>query len=197
MFRKGAVLTAVIALSLLISVPAQAGLVDCDVSFDDDPNLVKHGYDVYAAEDRIAIHEGDVDSTGPDPSLTCDGTISGGFAITLHIDEDAVNTTGADLTGWKLELENTGTATFTDSGATPSSSHFLSYTIIDDYTMQFDAPNAVPNGETLNLDFYISIPWDGSGSFNFTLTQTPIPEPATLGMLASGAMLVFFRKRRR
>ena len=60
----------------------------------------------------------------------------------------------------------------------------------------------VPDGDTFYPGsalgrLYIDADLSGDLAVNFTLTQTPTPEPATLGLLAMGGAAVVLRRRRR
>jgi hypothetical protein len=179
---------------------ASADFVDdsCTVEFADDPLLEQHSYTFDYTTDTLYLHEGTVDAVGPDPSLTCWGDIDSDPV--LAIVEDATNDSGVTWTGWKLELDPNDNDTFlVDSTHTPSSDYFGSYTLSTDAkTLTFHAPTAVPDGDTVELTFYINVPYEGGGGtepFSFTLTQTAIPEPMTLSLLSLGGLALLRRKR--
>jgi hypothetical protein len=195
-----------VIVNLALSAPALAGFIDgnCAICFSDDPNLTKHAYNInYIHDDAndidavVDMHEGPVYVTGPDPALTCFGDMNSD--PTLMIDEDALNSSGVAWTAWLLELDPNGSATFlVNATHIPSSDYFNSYSLIDSKTLKFLAPNSVPNGDTVNLGFFIKVPYTGPGiePFSFTLTQTPIPEPATMSLLGLGALALIRRNRK-
>ena len=196
--------TTILALAVLfaLSAPAQAGFVadSCDVVFEDEAthtHTVTFEYDVGGdpALAMLAIDEGSVTQTGPDPSLTCDGLMTGAAVMWMTV--DVVNDSPVAWTGWMLELAQAGTATFSDAmGQEPSSSQFQTYAMSGDKkTVEYFAPLEVAVGDPLHLEFYVSVPFDGTGAFSFCLTQTPIPEPATMVMLALGGIVAMRRRR--
>jgi hypothetical protein len=62
----------------------------------------------------------------------------------------------------------------------------------DAWTIEFWAPEIVLPGEAVTLEFGISIPDDGP--YSFTLTQTPIPEPATAILLTFGVAFLVYKR---
>ena len=205
--------TKVLGITLVLFMLAMSGTSmaafvnnSCAITFQDDPNLEKHSYSFDYINDpnnnynsRVAMNEGPVYETGADPSLTCVGDIDSD--PTLMIDEDAFNDSGVAWTAWLLELDPNGSATFVvNASHTPSSDQFNTYSLINSKTLEFYAPDSVHHGESVNLVFFINVPFSGTPGipdpFSFTLTQTIIPEPATLTLLGLGA-LAFIRRNKR
>jgi hypothetical protein len=102
------------------------------------------------------------------------------------------NETSFVWTGYLLSLNPAEAALFVDHSA--SSTKFNTVLYPDKWHIQFKAPNEVAIGQVVALQFDILIPDDGS--FTFTLTQTPIPEPATFALLGLGALACLRRRRR-
>lgn len=188
-----------------LAMPTMAGFVDssCLMCFSDDPNLTKHSYNFdYIGEAnfdaKVALHEGPIYQIGADPPLTCQGEITSDPILEIY--EDVLNESSVTWTAWKLELDPNATATFVTTGIhTPTSDHFNSFTLINSKTLEFFAPNAVPVNDTVDLDFFINVPYtagSGNQSFSFTLTQTAIPEPATLSLLVLGGLAMLRRGRK-
>ncbi len=100
------------------------------------------------------------------------------------------NRTNIPWTGYVLSLDPQGNATFVQG--TASSTVFRTTLYPDLWTIQFRAPEPVLPGQAVTLRFDIRIP-DG-GQYSFTLTQSPIPEPATALLLALGAASLLRRK---
>ncbi len=108
----------------------------------------------------------------------------------FRMTKEVLNDTGVTWTGYKLEID-TSSATFDDYAA---SSHFNAATVTPGEIL-FEAPDPVPDGETLAMTFDVLVPT--IGEFQVCITQTPIPEPATLAFLGVGAAGVFLVRRRR
>lgn len=91
-----------------------------------------------------------------------------------------------------LTLEPQGDATFVQKDA--GSTKFKTVDYVSAYRLEFLAPDEVLPGQVVTLQFDISIP-DGV-PFTFTLTQNPIPEPATAALLGLGALLLLARRKK-
>ncbi|UCC96473.1 MAG: hypothetical protein JSW66_11590 [Phycisphaerales bacterium] len=89
-------------------------------------------------------------------------------------------------TGYVLSLDSQGEATFVQG--TAGSTVFGTTLYPDLWTIEFRAPEPVLPDQAVTLNFGINIP--DSGPYSFTLTQNPIPEPATVFFLALGAALL-------
>ncbi len=100
------------------------------------------------------------------------------------------NRTNIAWTGYVLSLDPLGEATFVQG--TAGSTVFGTTLYPDLWTIEFRAPEPVLPGQAVTLTFEINIP-DGE-SYSFTLTQSPVPEPATALFLALGAASLLRRK---
>jgi hypothetical protein len=112
---------------------------------------------------------------------------------TFRVDEFVENASGLTWTGFELDLAPAGNAQF-DYTKYPSwtwSDHFSNYVGLP-LTLTFNS-GSVANTDTVEMRFCISVP--SSGLFSFTLTQTPIPEPATVALLGLGGLLMRRHKR--
>ena len=125
------------------------------------------------------------------------GTGPSGISITAEshstftVTSTVTNETGFTWTGYLLELDPAEAATFINASGGSTKFNNISYP--DDWTILFESPQVVDPGQVVTLQFDVNIP--DSGEYTFTLTQTPIPEPATFALLAAGGVL-FLRKRR-
>jgi len=97
-----------------------------------------------------------------------------------------INNSGFVWTGYMLSLDPAGDATFV--GGTAGSTKFKTVEYPDPWTIEFRAPEQVPLGGVVALQYDISIP-EGV-PYSFALTQTPIPEPATIMLFGLMALIV-------
>jgi len=156
-----------------------------NVTFPNDPNELHHGWsydyvneiltlteDLPVLADDLAVMEAITDE---DPVYNIDKTVS--------------NETGITWTAYDLVLETgTGSGYFT---GTPSSDKFASYTMSATEINFYNG--SVADGGSVKFDFAINV--TSIGDFSFTLTQTPIPEPACLSVLGLGGVALLRRRR--
>jgi hypothetical protein len=109
----------------------------------------------------------------------------------LTLTSTATNETGFVWTGFVLNLDPQENATFVAGSA--GSTKFNTVLYPDLYTIEFQAPQVVNPGQVVTVQFDVDIP-DGA-PFKISLTQTPIPEPATVALLALGAGALLFKRR--
>ena len=141
-----------------------------------------------------------VSSWSPSGAVILQGILSPGpTGITMTVESystftiniTAVNHTGFTWTGYSLDLDPAGTATFVSGVG--GSTVFKSVEHTSPYTLKFWAPDVVPIGGTVGLQFDLDIP--GGGPHTFTLTQEPIPEPATVALLGLGTLALLARRK--
>jgi hypothetical protein len=105
-----------------------------------------------------------------------------------------ITTNESDITwtGYVLSLDPEGAASFVDE--TAGSTKFETALYPDALTIEFWAPNEVLPGQVVTLQFDVSIPDDVPCTI--TLTQNPIPEPATIVLLAFGGAALLYKRQR-
>lgn len=130
-----------------------------------------------------------ISTLAPPSVITINAQANSSFTIIVT----AVNNTSFEWTGYRLDLDPLGNATFVNGAA---GSTVFDNTNIDyaPYTLKFWEPNPVPIGSAVGLQFDIDIP--GGSPHTFELTQQPIPEPATVALLGLGAAVLLTRRKR-
>ena len=119
-------------------------------------------------------------------------TMSAEAQSTFTITSTATNESDITWTGYVLSLDPEGDASFVDG--TAGSTKFETALYPDAWTIEFWSPNDVLPGQVVTLQFDVSIP-DNVPS-TITLTQNPIPEPATIVLLAFGGAALLYKRQR-
>ncbi len=133
---------------------------------------------IHSASKDLVLMSGETDS---DPIFTVVKTIQ--------------NTSGIAWTSYILSLSGGTGATFVAGSASAGGKKLQTVDYIHPAAIKFSGANPVKNGELLTLSFDINVPT--SGLFNFSLTQEPVPEPATMALLGLGSLGLFCRRRGR
>lgn len=117
--------------------------------------------------------------------------ISGTANSSFGINKAVKNETGMTWTAFELTLDAGSEAVFKN----PSSETYLTTADITDdgKKLTFSGDLPVKDTETVTMIFDIEIP---SGVFSFSMTQTGVPEPATIALLGLGSLVLIRRKRR-
>jgi hypothetical protein len=106
----------------------------------------------------------------------------------IHITKQIDNDSGFAWTDYHIQISGQG-VTYVPGSAT---SDRFSTVVENGNNIDFFSPLIVPVNDSVTLGFDIQVP---SGIFSFSISQTPTPEPATMGLLGLGA-LGLLRKRR-
>jgi hypothetical protein len=196
--RKLAIVVMLMGVMTFFSAVAQAGFVNpedspgaapftCDFpgtenehewAFDYSVPVLSMEEIIYSANPDEVLLSGETDE---DPTFTVVKTIQ--------------NTSGITWTSYILSLSGGGGATFVEGSASAGGNKLQTANYLHAAAIEFTGANPVANGELLTLSFDINVPT--TGLFNFSLTQEPVPEPATMGLLGLGGLGLFGRRRRR
>jgi len=105
----------------------------------------------------------------------------------IHVIKNVSNNSTFEWTDYHVEI--TGSAGVSYVPGSAASDRFL--TIVENGNqIDFFAPNSVPIGDSVTIEFDIMIP---EGNFSFDIHQMPTPEPASALLLGLG-MLVLRRR---
>jgi hypothetical protein len=124
------------------------------------------------------IHSTALDDVVMSGETDCDPA----FTVVKTIENDS----GIVWTDYILSLSGGAGATFVEGTASAAGGKLQTVDFLHPAAIKFTGDNPVAPGEMLTLSFDINVPT--TGLFNFTLTQEPVPEPATMALLGLGTL---------
>jgi hypothetical protein len=173
---------------------ADADLVDSsfDCNFPGDPHMYRHEWSVNYGLAELTITETFVE-LGPDVAELSGETDSA--STTFSVIKKITNDTGITWTAYTLTLyDPMGEASFVEGSAGAVGSKFQTVAYPDATTIEFSGDDPVLDGHLVQLQLDIVIPT--AGVFELTLTQNPVPEPATIALFGLGALMLLRRGKR-
>jgi hypothetical protein len=180
-------LAAVVVISGFASVASAGTITNFWCFFPDDPNSTHHtwdfNYDAQALSLEEALDHFQIDAV--EMHGQTDGTK---LPTVFHVTKTVQNTTTLPWIGYQLEL--IPGAVSPEFVAGTGTSDIMTLNLETPTLLEFVEPQQVPVGGFVTFDFDIMIP-DGA-AFDFTLRQTatPLPEPASLLLLAVAGLIV-------
>lgn len=177
-------------------IVAEAGFVDPTINPDAAPFVCdfankenSHGWSFNYVDAVLTIDEvigavalDDIMMTGEtdsDPIFTVVKTVE--------------NNSGVDWTGYEFALSGTANAVFVFGTAGAAGGKLEAVSYVDSQTIVFSGSHPVLNGETVTFQVDVQVPT--TGLFDFSMSQQPIPEPATMTLLAIGSSLLLRRRQ--
>ena len=191
--KRNAIVFVVVIITGFSNV-AHSGLVNgsFDCNFPSDPHMYRHEWSFNYGLVELTIVE-TFDELGPDVgelSFETDSDLT-----TFTVIKKITNNTDITWTEYTLTLYDIGgEASFVEGSAGAAGSKFRTVAYPDATTIEFSGDDPVLDGHLVQLQLDIVIAT--AGAYELTLTQNPVPEPATISLFGFGA-LVLLRERRR
>jgi len=140
------------------------------------------------------------DQSGSSGTLETSVTTDTTTDPTLVVGNDVNNDTGFTWTGYDVSVSMSNPFSLYNALVTTPSDWTASVTapalIGGQYVgyIDYSAGTPIPNGG--ELDFQYTLQFTGSLSYSFTETVTPVPEPASIGLLTMGVVALLARRKR-
>jgi hypothetical protein len=167
-----------IALILFFGGLAGAGITKLQNSWLDKDELISGTINWVDSASTLQL----VETWGAMGSVTSSTIGAADVDPVIHITKQINNDSGFAWTDYHLQISGQGAAYVLGSATSDRFS-----TIID-----FFSPLIVPVNDSVTLGFDIQV---ASGTFSFSISQTPTPEPATIGLFGLGALSMIRRRR--
>lgn len=177
---------------MVLAGGAQAGITNWtnwwvdDSSLDPANSTLDFDQDTYvwAIGENYVAGEPDTNTAGCGAETDVDPII--------HVVKTITNSSSFVWTGYQVVISGSSGVGYIAGSA---DSDVFETVIEDGNTIDFCAPQSVGLGEDVTIEFDVLIPT--IGQFNFNISQTPIPEPATMGLLAFIGVGLLKRRSRR
>jgi hypothetical protein len=187
----------VIAVALFATAVASADIVGIDIANDGDGAINSVATPVFAGDSGTVTVMGD--QFWAHGHMV--GTITSDTALdpTLIMHNLIDNDTGVAWTSYQVNVKMSTVFTLSNDVAYDPSDWTSSITqptlVGSEYigSVLFTAGTPVGVGDTFEFGYRVS--FDGATSYQFCQEMVPVPEPATMGLLALGGLAVLRRRR--
>ena len=182
------VLAAAAIVVMVLGANAQAGMINWSAEWTDSSPLNLDNCEVDLVGETLLITEDYVAAAVDSYSLQCSGEASTDPVI--HVVKTVTNNSTFVWTDYHVEITGSQGVYYDPNSAT---SDVFGTIVENGWQIDFYAPNSVPIGNDVTLEFDIVVP---EGEFTFDIDQTPTPEPVTLTVLGLGTVVLLkFRRR--
>jgi hypothetical protein len=190
--RKYLAILGAVVVTALCNI-AQAGIVSdsFDCNFPGDPHMYRHEWSFNYGLAELTITE-TFDDLVPDFGVLSGETDSDLTSFTVV--KKVTNNTAITWMEYTVTLyDPSDEASFVEGSGSASGAKFQTVVYPDATTIEFSGDDSVADGHLVQLQFDILVPT--AGTFEFTLTQNPVPEPTTMTLLGMGALFLLRRRK--